>query len=195
MGTTNCYDGVDEYAVRIIKFKARQLVGQAGFTDSDRNDLEQEMVIDLLRRLPKFDPSKARRNTFIARIVEHKVATLIEAQTAGVRDYRRYGFSLNERIEYEEGKTIERSDTISQDDYLRRTGRKSTTAQETVELAVDLDVFLNKLPPQLRSLCDRLAAESLTAIATETGVPRSTLYEAVKKLRRLLREAGFDEYL
>ena len=59
MGFDNRYEGIDEYAVRIIKHKARQLVGRAGFTESDREDLEQEMMLDLLRRLPKFDPKRA----------------------------------------------------------------------------------------------------------------------------------------
>ena len=34
MGFDNRYEGIDEYAVRIIKHKARQLVGRAGFTES-----------------------------------------------------------------------------------------------------------------------------------------------------------------
>jgi len=69
MGYENRYQGIDDYAVQLIKYKARQLVGRVGFTESDREDLEQEMVLDLLRRLPKFDPKRAGRNTFIARIV------------------------------------------------------------------------------------------------------------------------------
>ena len=41
MGFDKRYKGIDEYAVRIIKFKARQLVGRVGFTESDREDLER----------------------------------------------------------------------------------------------------------------------------------------------------------
>ena len=67
----NKYDeGIDPYAVEIIRFKARQLVGQAGFTVADREDLEQELILDLLRRMPKYDSKRAKRNTFIARMVE-----------------------------------------------------------------------------------------------------------------------------
>lgn len=195
MGVKNRYDGIDRYAVRLIKFKAKQLVGQAGFTDSDRDDLEQEMVIDLLCRLPNFDPEKAKRNTFISRVVEHKVANLIEAQLSVHRDYRRYGCSLNEQVEFEEGESAERSELVSEDDYLQRTKRKSAPAQKTTELAIDLDVFLTKLPEELRSLCDLMAEETLTEISDRTRVPRSTLYESIKQLRRLLKKAGFDDYL
>ena len=77
MGFENHYEGIDEYAVQLIRYKARQLVGRVGFTESDRDDLEQELMLDLLRRLPKYNPDRAQRNTFIARVVEHKIATII----------------------------------------------------------------------------------------------------------------------
>ena len=60
MGVDNSDDGIDPYAAGLIRFKARQLVGQAGFTASDRNDLEQDLILDLLRRLPKYDPNPHR---------------------------------------------------------------------------------------------------------------------------------------
>ena len=74
---------------------------RSGFTESDRDDLEQEMMLDLLQRLPKYNPDRAQRNTFIARVVEHKIATLIEARKAGLRDYRLCRCSLNDRFEDE----------------------------------------------------------------------------------------------
>jgi DNA-directed RNA polymerase specialized sigma24 family protein len=118
MGFDKRYEGIDEYAVRIIKYKARQLVGRVGFTESDREDLEQEMLMDLLQRLPKYNPDRAQRNTFIARVVEHKIATIIEARKAGLRDYRLCRCSLNDQFEsgeYEDSFCIERMETIDQD--------------------------------------------------------------------------------
>ena len=70
MGSDNQYDGIDPYAAGLIRFKARQLVGQAGFTASDREDIEQKLILDLLRRLPKYNPKRAQLNTFIARVVD-----------------------------------------------------------------------------------------------------------------------------
>ena len=122
MGVDNSGDGIDLSAAGLIRFKARQLVGKAGFTASDREDIEQELILDLLRRLPKYDPKRAQRNTFIARVVEHRVATLIAAQKAGIRDYWRCRCSLNDRFEDEDGRSVERAETFDQEDYLLRTG-------------------------------------------------------------------------
>lgn len=195
MGYENRYQGIDDYAVQLIKYKARQLVGRVGFTESDREDLEQEMVLDLLRRLPKFDPKRAGRNTFIARIVEHKVATIIEAQKAGMRDYRLCSCSLNDRLEDEEGRSIERMETIDQEDYLRRTGKLSHPMSELRNLSIDLRSAVQTLPPELRELCKRLQTESVTEISRDTGIPRGTIYESIKKLRAVFEDAGLKDYL
>jgi len=195
MGYENRYQGIDDYAVQLIKYKARQLVGRVGFTESDREDLEQEMILDLLRRLPKFDPKRAGRNTFIARIVEHKVATIIEAQKAGMRDYRLCSCSLNDRLEDEEGRSIERMETIDQEDYLRRTGKLSRPMSELRNLSIDLRRAVQTLPPELRELCKRLQTESVTEISRDTGIPRGTIYESIKKLRAIFEDAGLKDYL
>ena len=195
MGYENRYQGIDDYAVQIIRYKARQLVGRVGFTESDRQDLEQEMMFDLLRRLPKFKPERAQRNTFIARIVEHKVATIIEAQKAGMRDYRLCSCSLNDRLEDEEGRSIERMETIDQEDYLRRTGKLSRPMSELRNLSIDLRSAVQTLPPELRELCKRLQTESVTEISRDTGIPRGTIYESIKKLRTLFEDAGLKDYL
>ncbi|RMD62843.1 MAG: sigma-70 family RNA polymerase sigma factor [Planctomycetota bacterium] len=195
MGFDNRYEGIDEYAVRIIKHKARQLVGRAGFTESDREDLEQEMMLDLLRRLPKYNPDRAQRNTFIARIVEHKVATIIEARKAGMRDYRLCTCSLNDRLKDDEGGSIERLETIDQEEYLRRTGKLSRPAAELQDLSIDLGSVIASLPPELRTLCERLQTESVTEISRDTGIPRGTIYESIKKLRAIFEDAGLRDYL
>ena len=195
MGYDQRDGGIGEYAVRLIKYKSAQLAGQAGFRVSDRDDLEQELVFDLWRRLPRYDPARARRNTFIARVVEHKIASLIEARKAGMRDYRRCRCSLNDRIEDADGRSLERGETIDQDDYLLRTGARSRPAEELQALALDVATFLETLPPELRELCRRLEAETVSEISRATGVPRGTLYESIKKLRKICEEAGLKEYL
>ena len=195
MGSINHCEGIDEYAVQIIKFKAKQLVGRVGLTDSDREDLEQEMILDLLQRLPKYNPDRAQRNTFIARVVEHKIATIIEARKAGLRDYRLCNCSLNERLEDGEGGSVERMETIDQEDYLRLTGGLSRSTAELRDLSIDVRQAIEKLPPELRELCRRLGIDTVTELSRDTGVPRGTIYESLKKLRANLEVAGLKDYL
>ena len=195
MGVDNSDDGIDPYAAGLIRYKARKLVGKAGFTASDREDIEQELTLDLLRRLPKYNPKRAQLNTFIARVVEHRLASLIEAQKAGIRDYRRCRCSLNECFEDADGRSVERVDTFDQEDYLLRTGGQSRPSEELSALAIDVAAVLETLPPELRELCRRLKAETVTEISRDTGVPRGTIYESIKKLREIFKDAGLRNYL
>ena len=98
---------IGEYGEWLIRHKARQLVGREGFTESDREDLEQELRTDLLLRLPKYDAERASRKTYIARLVDHKVATIIEARRAAKRDWRRV-CSLDEELTNGEGQPVDR---------------------------------------------------------------------------------------
>jgi RNA polymerase sigma-70 factor, ECF subfamily len=195
MGFENRYDGIDPYAVRIIRHKAKRLVGQAGFTESDRQDLEQEMVMDLLHRLPKYNPKLSQRNTFIARVVEHMAAMIVEARKAGLRDYRLCKCSLNARLEDDDGGSVERMETIDQEDYLRRTGRLSRPLWEVQDAAVDICRALDSLPPELRELCHRLQTDTVLEISREKGIPRGRIYESLKELREIFDNAGLRKYL
>ena len=194
MGNENKYEGLDEYAVKLIRHKARQLVGRAGFVEADRHDLEQELVLDLLRRLPRFDPTLAKRETFIARLVEHQVATLVESQKAGIRDYRRCAGSLDERREEPDGTSADGPPVLDQDEYLRETVAASRRDEELHALRLDLEKVLAELPVDLRALCARLQASSVSDVSRETGVPRGTVYEAIRRLRTRFERADLTAY-
>jgi RNA polymerase sigma-70 factor (ECF subfamily) len=50
-------------------------------------------------------------------------------------------------------------------------------------------------PQDLQELCEKLQSSNMAEIAREMGVPRSTLYGKLTKLRDAFREAGLEEYL
>jgi RNA polymerase sigma-70 factor (ECF subfamily) len=170
-------------------------VGRAGFVEADRHDLEQEMVIDLLRRLPRFDPTLSKRETFITRVVEHHVATLVESQKAGIRDYRQVAGSLDERRTDSNGQTSEGPAVLDQDEYVRETIASARRSEDLHALRMDLRRVLADLPVDLRALCERLQSGNVTDISRETGVPRGTVYEAIRKLRTRFERAGLAAYL
>ena len=76
MDYQNTYYELGEYANDLIRSKARTLIGKAGFTSADCEDIEQELALDLLVRLEHYDPKKSKRSTFMTRVVEHRIATL-----------------------------------------------------------------------------------------------------------------------
>ena len=193
MGSENRFDGIDDYAADLIRYKARQLVRRPEFSPSDQEDLEQEMVLDLLRRLPRYDPRRAQRSTFIARIVEHKIATLIEYQRAAKRDSDRQGPSLNRDIADGEGHTTDAIQAVDQEAYLKRLGIEFRPQRDRADLRLDLEDALRRLPDDLRSLCEMLRSMSVQEIAKAVGMPRPSVYDAIKRVKARLGEEGFQE--
>jgi len=186
-------ENIGKYAEQLIKHKARLLVGRAGLTASDVPDLVQNMTVDLLKRLSKYDPAKASRHTFIARLVNHHVATILEARMAQARDCRRCS-SLNEPVAMSEGKTVERGDTLNRESDRRMQGPVHSH-ESRVDLARDMEEAIADLPPDLRELCERLMDKAPAEVSREMGISRGALYDRRKILRRHFAKKGLDKYL
>jgi len=193
MDSSNRYDGIDIYVANLIKYKAKQLVGHYGFTLSDIEDLEQEMMLEYLRRVEKYDSNRASLKTFAARIIENIIANIVEKQNADKREYSLTACSLNDPIKDENGESFEIGETVDQDTYFRRTGLSQISAHERLILSIDNRAFLDTLPPNLRKIADLLKQEDIAEIVKMTGIPRTTIYELIKKLRRLASEFGLND--
>lgn len=186
---------ITDYAAVLIRCKARQLVGKAGFTWDDVEDLEQEMRLDLLERLAKFDPDKAKRTTFVARVVERKISKLFRDRAREKRDYRRECGSLNDPIQDGEGETVERAYTMDQDAADIRMGLRDHTREDEAMLSFDVALVLSGLPENLRPVAQELMDKTITEAAKRLGMPRSTLYGAIARLRPYFEDAGLGDYL
>jgi len=197
MGIGNRYDGIDEFAIRLIKKRARQLIGSAGFTASDVPDLEQELALDLLTRLPKFQEGRAHRKSFIAVAIKHRVATLVESQKAAKRDFRKVAFSLDQVFTGNEGKQSDGYDRLDREKILDfdGVGRGLPDQNEKMARAIALDRVLQKLSPELRRLCDLLIELPISDIAKKTGLSRDTIYRRIKTLRETFESEGLREFL
>ncbi len=83
------FEGIGDCAARHIQHRVKRLIGRFGFTASDREDLAQDLATDLLRRRKDFDPTQAGYRTFVVRVVDHRIATLIAERLAAWRPARR----------------------------------------------------------------------------------------------------------
>jgi len=176
-----------EYIDEIIRHKARQLARKPGFSPSDREDIEHELLIAILERWSAFDPSRASARTFVARIIENKAASLVRACHAAKRGVRQCtplnGDAANGACDFDE------------DGVPARRGIKRRSALETLSLRLDVADVIADLPDDLRDLCQRLMRGSLSDAARSSGQRRTTLYRAIRELRKRLADAGLHEYL
>lgn len=183
------------YAAEHIRIRAAQLVGRYGLLPADRPDIEHDLALDLLRRLPKFDPHRASHNTFVARVVDHAVATIIERQKAARRDYRRAVISLDSEVQSDDGTTMLFADTLDANSYLRLTSATDPDFLESLHFRADLEHAIHGLPSHLQEICHLLGTESVSEISLQLRIPRGTLYERIGEIRAHLERAGLRDYL
>jgi RNA polymerase sigma-70 factor (ECF subfamily) len=191
----NRYEGIDEHIVKPIRINAGRIIKHKAFDLADLPDVEQELHLEVHRRLPHYDPSRAALRTFVSRVVENCAATLIEARRAGVRDYRKESGSLDERVVDKDGERGETSPVISKQAFLRSVVASSRHEQELDSLRIDLRTLLAQLSEDEQALCERLKTSTVSEISRETGRPRGTLYEQIARIRARFEKAGLAAYL
>lgn len=184
---------ISEYATKLIRRTAKKLVGKAGLTTSDIEDLESELTLHLLEHLPKFDAETAAYSTFVTCVVKRKAAKILRDRTCEMRDPRREACSLNEDIEAETGQRTERAETISREEHDRRLGGRSEDQKR--DMTLDVEEMLSRLPDNVRKLCELAKTETVAEAARRLGIPESTAYSQLKKLRTAFRDAGLEDYL
>lgn len=179
---------ISDYAATLIRYKARMLSRKRAFARNDREDLEHDLWVDLLKRLPKYDPSKATLNTFIARVVERKVVSLIRYHLAEKRAVAREEASLNELVRDCDGRTVERHET---------TREGATAWQRLHELQRDIADLREHLPSEVhRLVMDALSrGGTINSIAAELGISRRQAERHVAEIRQIFEDASLRDYL
>ena len=183
---------IDPVAKDIIRRKARKLVGKAGLTLTDLPDLEHELSLQVLRRMSAFNPDRGNWAAFVTVVVTSWGSSLLRARYAAKRDHRRTR-PLPVPTEPDERGRTGSEETPSQRGHDARLGRQSLDEQEQLELRLDVQAALDRLPPDLRPLADRLQHITIAELAREMGLPRTTLYELIERIRRRFQKMGLGK--
>jgi len=176
----------NDYAARLIHFKARMLSRRRAFAGDDREDIEQDLWLDLFERLPKYDPTKATLNTFIALVVERRVASLIRDRSTEKRSPDREECSLDDAVLDADGRVVARHET---------TPEAASDPGRLRDLERDVAHVVAHLPDELRPIVLALAFGTQNSVGPELGISRRAMAKAVDQLREIFRDAGLDQYL
>lgn len=182
------------FAARYVRRKAKQLVGKAGLTVSDQEDIQQDLTVKILEAAPKFDPSVSHWNAFVATIVERYAANLLRDPRAQKRCPRRH-CSLNTIVDYDEtGLPITLGDTLVEHVHDQRHCTESIDDIEAFERLEDIATVLAQLPDDLRDICERLQHDSISQVARDLDIPRTTLWRRIQQIRQHFEDAGFEVF-
>ena len=161
---------------RLIRSKARQVVGKAGLTHSDRADVEQDLWLDLLERWPKFRSDRASTNTFINRVLNHKVAMILRERRTAKRASSHNGRSLDVLCQDEDGETVTKAVLLHENVHHRRTGQSAPSTFEMLAMKVDMTSVLSSLAtrhPSMRRRSDGMPNTSKSPVHYLAGMIHS----------------------
>ncbi len=170
-----------EHVCREASVAAARLVRQLRLPGHERDDLSQDLLVDVFARLKSFDPARDTFGAFVGVVVVHQAARL----SSRVRR-RRVVFA-----------------PMSADDLLSRAGSAVTGPEETadvlrqpadrlaaVELRLDLERALSTLSRSDIALCGDLAERTPTELSREGTGARASLYRRVHEIRLHLLSVG-----
>lgn len=180
-----------QFVQRLLRRKSAQLVRSAALRHSDRGDIEQQLALELLRRLPRYRRSSSHPKAFIVTVVERQAASLLRHARAQKRDAGLVE-SLFQDVTGDDGLPTALAATLSPDDGQRRRGNYQLAPLEHLQIASDLAEFLTQLPSDMASLARELMLRGPSDIARRRGIARSTLQDTIARLRALFAQAGFN---
>ena len=180
MKSCNRYDGIDPYLFSQVRYRARRLSRHSLMKWMEIEDIEQELMLDILARTQSYDPDRAQWSTFVDRVLSNKCATMISTELAAKRGAGVRAISVDALRAEPDGDLHEPVDEASID-------------RTHLDIRIDLGRHIACLPPSLTGLLCGLCERTMTEIARESGVPKTTLYGHLAVLKGHLNP--LQEYL
>lgn len=167
---------------------ARRLRRRLGLPACDREDLGQDLLIDLLRRLPAFDPARGSLGAFAGLVLRNQSSRIA---IRIMRERRAQGgglLSLDAPSGPEDQRPL--AETIGEDDGLSAWHGQANNACAFTEQHQAVQAAVSRLPPEDRRFCAALAHRPISALVSEGFGSRSTLYRRLADLRHVLAAHG-----
>ena len=186
-------NGIQQWEIAV----AKKLVGE--FRRRSRR-LEREEFDDLLQDcLTHWVEVRARLTpsaddppiAYMARVLRNKLTDLIREQSATKRGGDLDTVSLDAAVGDDDD-----SPTFADLIDVATSGAASEAAIEDRDARIDIARAMRNLTPRQRRLCALLGEEGLSIkeAAARLRIPRGTLYEEIKRIRKVFADRGLGDY-
>jgi RNA polymerase sigma-70 factor (ECF subfamily) len=181
------YEGVfEDWEVAIARKLCSDFLARHSWLKGfDLNDLMQECLVQWYLARHTFEKGKgASPQTYMARVVKHRLHNILEGQLAEKRKADRLTASLETPVDDEQTPLKDLVPAAEE------------TVEAVVSLRLDLELAMSRLSPLQRKLCTLLRqGYGVTEIGAILKRPRPTVYDEIKRIRKVFADAGLEEYL
>lgn len=163
---------------------ARRLVRQLRLSRDDLDDIRQDLLTDLLARMPGFDQGRGTLGAFAAVILKNRAARLANQVKRVRRLFGETPVSIDEATPDSDGLTF--GDQIGEDRSLSALFGQPVDAFLATEQRIDLERALESLDPIDAAFCTALSRMTVDQLVAAGHGSRSSLYRRVKAIRNSL---------
>ncbi len=154
---------IDPFVIQQAEIRASRMVGNYGFTRDDWEDLRQELLLDYVRRRPRFSPERGDHRGFAYGVLQNQAAKL----AAGKR----------------------RNDPLAQAGP-EADWNSFISPNSDIDLRLDVQAVVSRLPIHLRIVALQLSEMEPAEVRRQSGRSRSRLYQWIAEIRAAFVEAG-----
>ncbi len=166
---------------------ARRLYRRLGLQPADLDDLRQDLLLDLLRRLPAFDPSRGSIGAFTNVVLRNRSARIARERYRQLQLQGGPMFSLDAPIG-DGDHTL--GDALSEADGLTAWHGQDGDTEDRLLLRHDVANVIDALSADDGMLCASLATSPPAELVNGSGLSRSSLYRRIAVLRTELAMRG-----
>ncbi len=168
---------IDEYALRRIEFRVRRLARVFGLNDEHADDLRQDMVVELLKALPRFDPFRCSQRTFTCRILNRTFKSMARTLVARLRHRAMNPGFLGEF-----------------EPVCNNPARGELSEEDLADVCMDFEHIIPSMPDRLRRVAETLMVRGCPADAARAlGVHRANILRAMRDIRAIFEAAGYGD--
>jgi RNA polymerase sigma-70 factor (ECF subfamily) len=153
---------------------------------SEKDDLRQDLLVDLLSRLSAYDPERGSFGAFAQVCIRHagsRIAKKVKRERAG-----RHPANLDDIIPGTEGLTL--AETIPEDGGYAAWCGQPVNAIASLERRLDLDRAGAAIDPEDYPLCAALSQNTPHECGEQKLMPRMRIYRRIREMRLRLLAAG-----
>lgn len=167
---------------------ARRLSRQLRLSRDDLADLRQDLLVDLIARLPAFDPKRGLIGAFAGLIMANRATRIARGVGRHRRMFGASPVSLDDPLPNGDGAT--RGDSIAEEYGLAAILGQPVDRVAEAERRIDLEKGLGTLDHDERDLVSSLYGASPHRLARSGLGSRSDLYRRTRQIRLSLIAAG-----
>lgn len=160
------------YLLQQTALRASLLQSSFGFAADEWDDLRQDLALDCLRRLPRFDGSRGNWKGFVHGVVRNHACVLASRQVL------RRQFQPLESDDGSEPLDANVHEACAED------------FRPVLELGLDTERVLASLPEDLQSIARSLAEMPISAVRRKTGLTPSQIKGRIRRIRAAFTAAG-----